>query len=116
MGCQIAPSNRPFRSSATVIPGGRLSTVIPAAPLPSFPRKRESRTVQPYDAALLASHRWIPAYAGMTVVEPGMGCQRGRFYAILHPTHSNRQPLRRRFYDHARIPAGRRPHFPFLYH
>ena len=31
-----------------VIPAA-LSTVIPAAPLPSFPRKRESRTVLPKD-------------------------------------------------------------------
>ena len=42
-------------------------TVIPAAPQPSFPRKRESRTVLPYDAAVLAINREIPAYAGMTV-------------------------------------------------
>ena len=35
-------------------------------PLPSFPRKRESRTVLPYNAAVLASHRGIPAYAGRT--------------------------------------------------
>ena len=38
-----------------------------AVPLPSFPRKRESKTVLPYAAAVLVSHSWIPAYAGMTV-------------------------------------------------
>ena len=51
------------------IPTGS-STVIPI-PLPSFPRKRESRTVLPYNAASLASNRRIPAYAGMTVGTDG---------------------------------------------
>ena len=36
-------------------------------PLPSFPRKRESRPALPYDAASPASNCQIPAYAGMTV-------------------------------------------------
>ena len=40
-------------------------------PLPSFPRKRESRTALPYDAAAAASNRRIPAYAGRTVGRPG---------------------------------------------
>ena len=40
---------------------------ISRRPQPSFPRKRESRTVLPYDAAALSSHCGIPAYAGMTV-------------------------------------------------
>ena len=44
-----------------------LFTVIPAPSLPSFPRKRESRTALPYAAAVLASNYRIPAYAGMTV-------------------------------------------------
>ena len=43
------------------------TTIIPAAPLPSFPRKRESGMALPYNAASPASHRRIPAYAGMTV-------------------------------------------------
>ena len=38
-----------------------------AARRPSFPRKRESRTVLSYNAAVLSSHCGIPAYAGMTV-------------------------------------------------
>ena len=38
-----------------------------AGPLPSFPRKRESRTALPDDAVAAASNRGIPAYAGMTV-------------------------------------------------
>ena len=54
-------------------PSDRLSTVIPAAPLPSFPRKRESRTVLTYDAAVSAINREIPAYAGMTVRAAGNG-------------------------------------------
>ena len=41
-------------------------------PQPSFPRKRESRTVLPYNAAVLVSHRGIPAYAGMTVGTAGI--------------------------------------------
>ena len=42
-----------------------------AIPLPSFPRKRESRTVLSYDATVLSSKGWIPAYAGMTVQGSG---------------------------------------------
>ena len=45
---------------------GAAPTVIPA-PLPSFPRKRESRTALPYNVASSSSNRKIPAYAGMTV-------------------------------------------------
>ena len=45
--------------------------------LPSFPRKRESRTVLPYDATYLASHRRIPAYAGMTVKGVGKDSRAG---------------------------------------
>ena len=46
--------------------------------LPSFPRKRESRTVLPYDAASLANHRGIPACAGMTVGADGKDSRKGR--------------------------------------
>jgi len=46
--------------------------------LPSFPRKRESRTVLAYDAAVLASPRGIPAYAGRTVRGAGNGSGNGR--------------------------------------
>ena len=38
-----------------------------AAPLPSFPRKRESRTVLRQTIRSAARHFGIPAYAGMTV-------------------------------------------------
>ena len=41
-------------------------------PPPSFPRKRESRTVLPKTGILLVKHFWIPAYAGMTVGAAGM--------------------------------------------
>ena len=44
----------------------RIDRIFVSAP-PSFPRKRESRTVLPYNAASPANNRWIPAYAGMTV-------------------------------------------------
>ena len=37
-------------------------------PLPSFLRKRESRTIPPYNAALSASNLGIPAGAGRTVL------------------------------------------------
>ena len=47
------------------------------ARLPSFPRKRESRTVLPHDAALLTSRRGIPAYAGMTVGDGGVPAYAG---------------------------------------
>ncbi len=46
-------------------------------PLPSFPRKRESRTVMPYNTTVLASHRGIPAYAGMTVGGRGIPAYAG---------------------------------------
>ena len=49
----------------------RPPTVIPAVPLPSFPRKRESRTVRPKAGVLPIGHFWIPAYAGMTVERGG---------------------------------------------
>ena len=52
----------------TVIPGGPYCHSRP--PLPSFPRKRESRTVMPKTGILTIGHFWIPAYAGMTVVGP----------------------------------------------
>ena len=53
-------------------------TVIPGRPLPSFQRKRESRTVMVNDAAASASNRWIPAYAGMTVGAAGRTVKGGR--------------------------------------
>ena len=43
------------------------SAAIPAAFLPSFPRKRESRTVLRQTRPLPIGHFGIPAYAGMTV-------------------------------------------------
>ena len=51
---------------------GRIDPIIAetnpgSTTLPSIPLTRESRTVLPYDAAASASHRRIPAYAGMTV-------------------------------------------------
>ena len=58
-----APLYRHSRASGNL-------AAIPAAFLPSFPRKRESRTVLSYDAASWSSNLWIPAYAGMTVAEP----------------------------------------------
>ena len=39
----------------------------PRDPPPSFPRKRESRTVLRKTSQLLAKRYGIPAYAGMTV-------------------------------------------------
>ena len=72
MGAAL-PGNRIYRTTyPTVIPAPlyrpsrRFATVIPG-PLPSFPRKRESRTALPYNAAYLSSNHGIPAYAGMTV-------------------------------------------------
>ena len=52
-----------FESGGGFIAGiAHSPTVIPAqAGIP---------TVLPYNAAVLASHRGIPAYAGMTVAEP----------------------------------------------
>ena len=44
-------------------------------PLPSFPRKRESRNARWVAGRSLAVPSWIPAYAGMTVV----GRREGRF-------------------------------------
>ena len=38
-------------------------------PLPSFPRKRESRIVLPKTSILPIRHFWIPACAGRTVGE-----------------------------------------------
>ena len=54
----------------TVLPAALSSfaaIVIPAAPLPSFPRKRESRTVLQKTGLLSIGHLGIPAYAGRTV-------------------------------------------------
>ena len=67
-------------------PSRRFATVVltypyrhSRIPLPSFPRKRESRTVLPYTAAVLAGNRRIPACAGMTVGRAGMTvCDGGR--------------------------------------
>ena len=72
MGAAL-PGNRIYRTTyPTVIPAPlyrpsrRFATVIPG-PLPSFPRKRESRgyltSMRHYKAAPFG----IPAYAGMTV-------------------------------------------------
>ena len=55
----------------TAIPAA-LSTVLPAGPLPSFPRKRESRGGLPRLRHYTAVPFGIPAYAGMTVAEPGI--------------------------------------------
>ena len=52
-----------------------------AALQPSFPRKRESRTVLPYNAASPASHHGIPACAGMTVKGRDDGFMRRRIPA-----------------------------------
>ena len=41
-------------------------------PLPSFPRKRESRTVLRQTRLLPIGHFWIPACAGRTVEGAGM--------------------------------------------
>ena len=54
-----------FLRRSTVIPGGPF-TVIPG-PLPSFPRKRESRGGLPRLRHYQAVPFGIPAYAGMTV-------------------------------------------------
>jgi len=43
------------------------TVIVLAGPLPSFPRKRESRTVLRQTSRIRARHFGIPAYAGMTV-------------------------------------------------
>ena len=57
-----------MRAAIAGFPAARQPS-IPGYPLPPFPRKRESKTVLPYNAAYLSIHLWIPAYAGMTVSE-----------------------------------------------
>ena len=56
--------------SPTALPGPHCR---PFRPLyyPSFPRKRESRTVLRQTIRLMTRYFWIPACAGMTVVKCG---------------------------------------------
>ena len=65
----ILPAALPYstRRLSTTPPSYPLHFTVIAAPLPSFPRKRESRTAMPYNAASPASNSGIPAYAGRTV-------------------------------------------------
>ena len=49
---------------------------FPPLPLPSFPRKRESRKSRLAVCLSLAVPFWIPAYAGMTVGGLGMTVER----------------------------------------
>ena len=78
--CHSYPCYRHSRSLITVIPAPLLPSFpallpsfltflpsFPAAPLPSFPRRRESGTVRTKTIILPIGHFWIPAYAGMTV-------------------------------------------------
>ena len=112
-----APDKRPYHPSRhppTVMPRP-LSTVIPAVPLTVLPAvpHRHSRvsgnpTVLPYNAAILASHRGVPAYAGMTVEMRGndgrgAGMTARSLSATAHSRPPQPKPLRRQ-----RLPAGRR--------
>ena len=62
----VRPSFNKFRMSGQ---SRRRFCLLPSfpTPLPSFPRKRESRNARPATVLSDALPSWIPAYAGMTV-------------------------------------------------
>ena len=72
-----------------------METIIPGTLLPSFPRKRESRTVLRQTRPLPAGYFWIPAYAGMTVGVRGNDCMRAaRMIVGRPPPHIKTQRIR----------------------
>ena len=71
-------------------PGNGIAQIVISRPhsLPSFPRKRESRTVLPKTGLLPIRLSRIPAYAGMTVGDggnDGCGAAGARHPLILKP-------------------------------